>query len=158
LFNLCMPGSTSSDYRLSPALGARLMGTLLVLLALLLFAATAAVALLRLPLDLVVLLALVGLAAVFGLGYVLTRRTYVVHLDEAGYRVRLIRGAGVTAASWKDVEEVAAASPRGIDCLVLRLRGGRTTTIPVAAVAADREEFARDVREHAARGEGLRPL
>ena len=32
------------------------------------------------------------------------------------------------------------------------------TTIPVAAVAADREEFARDVRDHARRGEGMRPL
>ena len=153
-----MPGSTSSDYRLSPALGARLMGTLLVLLALLLFAATALVALLHLPLDLLVLLAFLGLVAVFGLGYVLTRRTYVVHLDEEGYRVRLIRGAGVTGARWTDVEEVAAASPRGIACLVLRLRDGRMTTIPVAAVAADREELARDVRDHARRGEGLRPL
>ena len=91
-----MPGSASSDYRLSPTLGARLMGTLLVGLALLLFAATALVALLHLPLDLLVLLAFLGLVAVFGMGYVLTRRTYVVHLDEEGYRVRLIRGAGVT--------------------------------------------------------------
>ncbi|GAA2140529.1 hypothetical protein GCM10009844_10220 [Nocardioides koreensis] len=153
-----MPGSTSSDYRLSPALGARLMGTLLVLLALLLFASTALVALLHLPLDLLVLLAFLGLVAVFGLGYVLTRRTYVLRLDDEGYRVRLIRGAGVTTARWKDVEEVAAASPRGIACLVLRLRDGRTTTIPVAAVAADREELARDVRDRARRGEGLRPL
>ncbi|MFC4785723.1 hypothetical protein ACT8ZV_14685 [Nocardioides sp. MAHUQ-72] len=153
-----MPGPTSSDYRLSPALGARLMGTLLVVLALLLFAATALVAVLHLSLDLIVLLAVLGLVVVLGGGWVLTRRTYVVHLDEDGYRVRLIRGAGVTEARWKDVEEVVAASPRGIDCLVLRLRGGRSTTIPVAAVAADREELARDVRDHVQRGQGLRPL
>ena len=49
------------------------------------------------------------------------------------------------------MEEVAAASPRGIDCLVLHLSGGRTTTIPVTAVAADRDDFARDVRDHARR-------
>ena len=153
-----MPGSTSSDYRLSPTLGARLMGTLLVVLALLLFAATALVAVLHLSLDLLVLLAVLGLVAVFGVGYVLTRRTYVVHLDDDGYRVRLIRGAGVTEARWKDVEEVAAAMPRGIACLVIKLHDGRTTTIPVTAVAADRDDFARDVREHVSRGEGLRPL
>jgi hypothetical protein len=153
-----MPGSASSDYRLSPALGARLMGTLLVVLALLLFAATALVALLRLPADLLVVMTVVGVVGVFGGGYVLTRRAYVVHLDEDGYRVRLVRGAGVTEARWKDVEEVAAGSPRGVDCLVLRLRDGRTTAIPVSAVAADRDEFARDVREHAQRGQGLRPL
>jgi len=152
-----MPGSTSSDYRLSPALGARLMGTLLVILALALFAATALVALLHLPLDLLVVLAVVGLVGVFVVGYAL-RKKYVVHLDDEGYRVRLVRGAGVTEASWKDVEEVVAASPRGIDCLVLRLSDGRTTTIPVSAVAADRDDLARDVRDHARRGEGLRPL
>jgi hypothetical protein len=153
-----MSGSTPSDYRLSPALAARLMGTLLVVLALLLFGATALVALLHLTPDLLVLVTVLGVVAVFGTGWALTRRVHVVHLDEEGYRVRLIRGAGVATARWKDVEEVAAASPRGIDCLVLRLRDGGTTTIPVAAVAADREELARDVREHARRGEGLRPL
>jgi hypothetical protein len=152
-----MPGSTSSDYRLSPALGARLMGTLLVILAVALFAASALVALLHLPLDLLVVLAVLGLVGVFVVGYTL-RKKYVVHLDDEGYRVRLVRGAGVTEASWKDVEEVVAASPRGIDCLVLRLGDGRTTTIPVSAVAADRDDFARDVRDHARRGEGLRPL
>jgi len=133
------------------------MGTLLVLLAVLLFAATALVALLHLPLDLLVVLAVLGLAGVFVVGYVL-RKKHVVHLDEEGYRVRLVRGAGVNEASWKDVEEVLATSSRGIDCLVLRLRDGRSTTIPVTAVAADRDAFARDVRDHASRGEGLRPL
>ena len=153
-----MSGSAPSDYRLSPALAARLMGTMLVVLALLLFGVTALVALLHLPPDLLVLVTVLGVVAVFGTGYALTRRVHVVHLDEEGYRVRAIRGAGVTAARWTDVEEVVAGSPRGIDCLVLRLRDGRTTTIPVAAVAADREELARDVRDHARRGEGLRPL
>lgn len=153
-----MSSSAPSDYRLAPALGARLVGTLLVLLAVLLFVATALVALLRLPLDIVVVLAVVGLVAVLGLGFGLTRRAVVVHLDDEGYRVRLIRGAGVSAAPWREVEEVAAASPRGLDCLVLRLRDGRTTTIPVAAVAADKDDFARDVRRRAERGQGLRPL
>jgi hypothetical protein len=42
--------------------------------------------------------------------------------------------------------------------VVLHLRDGRTTTIPVAALAADREEFVRDLQAHLQRGHGLRPL
>jgi hypothetical protein len=153
-----MSSTSSSDYRLSPTLGARLMGLLLVVLALLLFVVTALVALLNLTPDLLVVLAALGLVGIFGFGYVLTRRLYVVRLDESGYRVRLIRGAGVTSAEWKDVDDAATATPRGIPCVVLRLRDGRTTTIPVAAVAADREEFVRDLQAHLQRGHGLRPL
>jgi hypothetical protein len=153
-----MSPTSSSDYRLSPTLGARLMGLLLVVLALLLFVVTALVALLNLTPDLLVVLAALGLVGIFGFGYVLTRRLYVVRLDESGYRVRLIRGAGVTSAEWKDVDDAATTTPRGIPCVVLRLRDGRTTTIPVAAVAADREEFVRDLQAHLQRGHGLRPL
>jgi hypothetical protein len=153
-----MSPTSSSDYRLSAALGARLMGLLLVGLALLLFVVTALVALLDLTPDVLVVLAAVGLLAIFGLGYALTRRLYVVHLDEEGYRVRLIRGAGVTEARWKDVKDAATATPRGIPCVVLHLRDGRTTTIPVEALAADRDEFVRDLQAHLQRGHGLRPL
>ena len=139
-------------------MNARLMGLLLVVLALLLFATTALVAVFDLTPDLLILLAFLGIAAVFGLGYLLTRRAYVVRLTEDGYRVRLVRGAGVTSASWKEVAEAATGTPRGIPCVVLKLHDGRTTTIPVAAVAADREEFVRDLQAHLQRGQGLRPL
>jgi len=60
----------------------------------------------------------------------------------------------VTAAGWGDVADVVAASPRGIDCVVIRLRGGDTTTIPVDALAADRDAFAKDVRSHLRRAHG----
>jgi hypothetical protein len=147
-----------SDYRLSPALNARLTGLLLVVLAVVLFAVTALVAVLHLPPDLLVVVAVLGVVSVFGTGYVLTRRAYVVRLDEDGYRVRLIRGAGVPAARWVEVEDASTGSPRGIPCVVLQLVDGRTTTIPVAALAADREEFVRDLQAHLQRGQGLRPV
>ena len=153
-----MASPTTSDYRLSPALAARLMGLLLVVLAVVLFGVTALVAVLHLSPDLLVLLAVLGLVSVFGTGFALTRLAYVVRLGEQGYRVRLIRGAGVTEAGWKDVEDAVTTSPHGIDCVVLRLRDGRTTTIPVSALAADREAFVRDLRDHLQKGQGLRPL
>ncbi|MBB6627816.1 hypothetical protein H5V45_10855 [Nocardioides sp. KIGAM211] len=149
---------TPSDYRLSPSMNARLMGLLLVVLAVLLFAVTAVVALLHLPPDVLVVTVLLGLVGVFGTGYLLTRRAYVVRLDEAGYRVRLIRGAGVSGAAWKDVEDASTGTPHGIPCVVLTLVDGRTTTIPVAALAADREDFVRDLQAHLQHGQGLTPL
>ena len=153
-----MASPTTSDYRLSPALAARLMGLLLVVLAGLLFGVTALMGLLHLSPDLLVLLAVLGLVTVFGTGFVLTRRAYVVRLGEQGYRVRMIRGAGVTEAGWKDVEDAVTTSPHGIACVVLRLKDGRTTTIPVSALAADRDDFVRDLRDHLQKGQGLRPL
>ena len=144
----------SSDYRLSPVLAARLLGSALVGLAVLVLVATLLAALLELSAAFVALVAALGLAAVLVAGHVLTRRAYVVRLGEDGYQVRLVRGAGVRDARWAEVEEAVAASPHGVDCLVLRLRDGRTTTIPVQVVAADREDLARDVREHLRRSSG----
>ena len=144
----------SSDYRLSPAIGARLLGSSLVGLALLVFLATVLAAVLDLSAVFVVVVAAVGLAAVLVAGHLLTRRFFVVRLGEEGYQVRLVRGAGVREARWRDVEDAVTASPRGVDCLVLRLRDGRTTTIPVQVLAVDREEFAREVRAHLERSSG----
>jgi hypothetical protein len=147
----------SSDYRLAPALGARLLGAALVGLAVLVFVVTLLAALLQLSALFVAVVAAVGLLAVLVGGHLLTRRAYVVRLSEGGYQVRMVRGAGVREARWMEVEDVVAASPRGVDCLVLRLRDGRTTTIPVQVLAADQEEFARDVREHLERSSGGSP-
>ena len=95
---------------------------------------------------------------VVGLGFVLTRRTTVVRLDETGYTVRLVRGAGVTTGRWKDVEDVVATTVEGTRCVVLRRRDGSTTTIPVGILAARSEDFVRDLQQHLNRGHGYRPV
>ena len=92
-------------------------------------------------------MAVLGLAAVAGVAWWATRRAYVVRLDPLGYQVRLVRGAGVTRARWVDVAEASTAELRGTPCVVLALRDGRTTTIPTAALAADRDEFVAEVRK-----------
>lgn len=148
----------SSGYRLAPALAARLVGSLLVALASLILVVTLVVALLGGPVAAVLGIAgLVGVAILM-VAVLLRFRLLVVELDDQGYQVRLVRGAGVRAARWRDVEDAVAASPHGVDCVVLRLRDGRTTSIPVVAVDAEREEFVADLRAHLRRGEGLRPL
>jgi hypothetical protein len=144
----------SSGYRLAPHMAARLVGLLLVVVAGVVVLLTVVSAVLRWSPWVIVgsgaalVVAAVAVAAVL-------LRVEVVSLDDEGYRVRLVRGAGVTSARWADVTEAVAASPRGIDCLVIRLRGGGTTTIPVTALAADRSAFATEVRAHLRRAHGL---
>jgi hypothetical protein len=147
----------SSGYRLAPALAARILGAALVALAVLLLLTTLLVVLLDGSSVVVLGVGALALVGVLGLGQLLRQRR-VVELDDAGYRVRWVRGAGVKAARWGEVADAVAASPRGVECVVLRLKDGRTTSIPVAAVAAPREEFVEDVREHLRRAEGLKPL
>jgi len=147
----------SSGYRLAPALAARLVGLLLVVLALTVLVATLLVAALDGSPALLLVVAVVAVVAVLALAVPL-RRVRVVQLDDDGYRVRMVRAAGVRAARWSEVQDAVAVSPRGVDCVVLRLRDGRTTTIPVAAVDAPPDELVRDLRARLRRGEGLRPL
>lgn len=148
----------TSDYRLAPALGARFAGALLVLLAILLLVATLLVAILDLPAAVLVVAGVAGVLAVALAAYVLLRRVAVVHLGPDGYRVRLVRDVGVDRAPWADVTEAVTASPGGTPVVVLKLRDGGSTTIPVRALRADREDFVRDLRDHLQRGQGLRPL
>jgi hypothetical protein len=147
-----------SDYRLAPLVVARFVGASLVGVALLMFVGTALVAVLEWPADLLVALLVLAVAGVFALAWWLRSRVAVVHLDSTGYRVRMVRGAGTTAAAWSEVTELATVTTRGIPCVVLRLADGRTTTIPVEVLTGDREAFVRDLRAHLQRGEGLRPL
>jgi hypothetical protein len=148
----------ASDYRLSPPLAARLLGfavaglgSLVLLVALL----VAAFDLPRTVLDVVVVVAVLAALAVIAL---LGRRPRVVRLDEQGYQVRLVRGAGVTQARWSDVEDVVATTAAGERCVVVRLRDGRTTTVPVRVLSGDADAFARDLHEHLNRGHGYRKL
>lgn len=141
-----MPPPAASDYRLAPLLVARFVGLYLVLLALVMFVATAVVATADLPADVLLVVLAVGVVGLFVLAWLLRSRVAVVHLDATGYRVALVRGAGVKEAPWSDVEEAVAASPRGIQCVVLQLRDGRRTTIPVQVLQGDPDDFARDVR------------
>lgn len=145
-------------YRLHPGFAARFLGAALVLLAVVMFGATAVVALAGWNGDLLVVLFGLGLVGVFTLGWWLRERAYVLHVDAEGYRVGLVRGAGVKEARWADVAEASTDSPHGIPVVVLELHDGRTTSIPVQALALDREEFVRELQRRLRDGQGLRPL
>ena len=147
----------STTYRLAAPLAARVVGGALVVVAVLVLLATLLVAVLQWSTWLLLVIGVVGVAAVLATA-VAVRRRPLLSLTDDGYRVRWVRGAGVHAAAWSDVADAVTAAPGGVDCVVLRLRDGRTTSIPVAAVDADRDAVVTEVRERLRRGEGLRPL
>jgi hypothetical protein len=146
------------NYRLARGIWVRLIGTAVIGLAIVIFAGTAIVSVFKLPTGLLIGTAALGMAAVALLAVYFARRHYVVRLTEAGYAVRFLRGAGVMAAEWSDVEGVFSAHVSGSACLVIRLHDGRTTVIPVAALDTDRDEFATSVRAYLEHGHGLAPL
>jgi hypothetical protein len=136
------------DYRLAPLVVARFVGAYLIVFAVVILGATFVVAATGLSPDLLVVLLAVGLVGLFAVGWWLRSRVSVVRLTAGGYRVRLVRGAGVKEARWSEVEDAVATKPRDVPCVVLRLKDGRSTTIPVGLLAADKDDFARDVRDH----------
>ncbi len=148
------PDAEPTLYRLAPAVAARLVGLAFLVLAVTTFVATAVILSTGGPPDLIVLVLVVELVAVFGAAAWLRSRAYVVRLDDEGYVVRLVRGAGVKQGRWTEVSEVVAAHPRDIACLVLKRTDGTTTSIPVAMIAGDRDEFARDVGTRLSRARG----
>jgi hypothetical protein len=148
----------SSEYRVAPHVAARLMGVLLIAISVLVFITTGLVAFLDLHTALLLIPALAGIGALVAAGVELSRRGWVVRFTDEGYRVQWVRGVGVAAARWKDVEDAVTTTSAGSPVVVLRLRSGETTTIPVEMLAGDREEFVRDLQRHLQRGHGLRPL
>jgi hypothetical protein len=108
----------------------------------------------------VVLLAgALGLTAVAALRVL--RPPLVLVLTDTGYRLRMLRGAGVSAASWSDVTRVRREQLPPGTCLVLSLPGGKRTVVPVrlldgGTATADRLEA--DLRARLDRSHGQRRL
>lgn len=142
------------DFGLAPQLRARILGVALLGLGAVLVLATLLVAVLRLPPDVIVAVAVVVVVAIFGLGFLVVRRWFVVRVDDTGYQVRFVRGAGVTAARWADVLDVQTHTRAGARCVVLRLRDGRQTILPVDLIEGDREAFVRELQARLDRAQG----
>ncbi|MCW2785122.1 MAG: hypothetical protein JWP74_1639 [Marmoricola sp.] len=151
-----MSTSTAQDYGLAPQLRARLMGAFLAAVGVTLLVGTIVVVVFNLPGDVLSGLVVLVVLGVFVLGFVLARRWYVVRVDDVGYQVRFVRGAGVGQARWLDVEDLATTVVAGSDCVIIRLRDGRTTTVPVNLIEGDQEEFVDELRRRLNAGHGYR--
>lgn len=145
-----------TDYRLSPALTARLMGLTLLGGAVLVVAATLGIAIANLhgafllaPVV-VVLLVLVGL--------MVWSNAWVLRLSAEGYQVRRLRNVGAAVGRWREVEDMVSSEVDGVECIVLRQRDGATTTLPLGALHVDGNVLASTIAEHLNTAHGLRKL
>jgi hypothetical protein len=146
------------DFALAPALRARLLGTGLVAIGTVVVLAVLLAWLADLPTPVVsgvVALALIGVVV---LGLLLGIRHWVLRLDEHGYRVRGLRTAQARSARWTDVLDLNATTLAGQRCVVLRLRDGRTTTLPVDVIEGGSTRLTQAISEHLDRGHGYRRL
>jgi hypothetical protein len=146
------------DYLLARAVRARLMGALLALLGVSALLVTIARVLAHLPGPVVAVLGVLAAVVLVGAAVLLGRGWYVVRLDETGYRVRFVRGVGRAQARWTDVVDLTTAIVSGTPCVVLRLRDGSSSTVPVDLIEGDREQFVEELRARLDAGHGYRPL
>jgi hypothetical protein len=148
----------TGDYGLSTQLVLRSLGALVAVMGVLVLVAGLLVAAVGVPGVTLTATVVVAVLVVVTGAFLLSRVASLVHFDEDGYRVRWFRGAGVPQARWKDVEDVVTASLAGHDCVVLRLRDGRSTTIPVDVLDVSPSEFLRDLSRRLDAGHGYRRL
>ncbi len=139
------------DYRLAPQFAARLLGLTLAAAGLVILLVTVvAVGFVTVPwlVSGTVGLALAGILFVI---WKLRFGTWVVRLTEDGYKIQFVRGAGVKQARWADVADAVTTEVAGSPCVVLRLKNGGSTTIPVEVIAVDPNQFVRDIQAHLTR-------
>lgn len=152
------PVPAASEYRFAQGLLVRSLGGLLAVVGAGVFLTALLVAIVGLPVIVLTVVLVLGLASVVAAAVVLNRFGTIVRFDAEGYQVRLLRGAGVRAARWSEVEDSVTTTSRGHDCVLLRLRDGRTTTVPVGVLEATPQDFVEDLRAWLDRGRGYRRL
>ncbi|MCF6378095.1 hypothetical protein L2K70_10815 [Nocardioides KLBMP 9356] len=153
-----MSTETVTVHRLAPAVAARLLGLVLCAVAVLILLSTVAIAVLDLHTVFLLVPVAITVAVLVASWWVWREKGWVARFTGEGYRVRWVRGVGTPSARWKDVEDAVTTTIADSPVVVLRLRDGRTTTIPVEVLATDREEFVRNLQRHLRDGQGLRPL
>jgi hypothetical protein len=149
---------TVTVHRLAPAVAARLLGLVLCAVALLILVSTIAIAVVDLHTVFLLVPVAITVVVLAASWWVWREKGWVARFTDEGYRVQLVRGVGTASGRWKDVEDAVTTTIADSPVVVLRLRDGRTTTIPVEVIATDREELVRDLQRHLRRGQGLRPL
>ncbi|MBA2559127.1 MAG: hypothetical protein H0V07_04440 [Propionibacteriales bacterium] len=101
-----------------------------------------------------------GLTAVVLLAacWFFVRPPRVLELTEDGYRVHHLRGGGVAAARWAEVQSVDARSSAAGAVLVVDLADGRSSVVPVSLLGSRAEEAQRDMHGRLNRAYGYRSL
>ncbi len=149
-----MPTETAAVYRLSPAVAARLLGLVLVAVAITILVSTVAIAALDLHTAFLLVPVVLTVLLLVANWWIWRQKGWIARLTDEGYRIQWVRGVGAASGRWVDVEDAVTTTVVGAPVVVLRLRDGRTTTIPVEMLAVDREAFVRDIQQHLQRRHG----
>ena len=149
-----MSTETATVHRLAPAIAARLLGVVLCAVAVLILLSTVAIAVLDLHTVYLLVPVAVTVLVLVLVWWTWRTKGWVARLTAEGYRVQWVRGVGTASGRWKDVEDAVATTIADAPVVVLRLKDGRTTTIPVEMLAIDRDDFVREVQQHLQRGHG----
>lgn len=135
-------------YPMSPATRGRIFGVALIALGLLVLVIGGIAILGWLPDTLFDALVVLVVVLTLVIAVLVGPRHWLVRLDDTGYKVRFIRTAGVKSARWVEVNNMEATSLAGARCVVLNLRDGRSTTIPVDLIAGGGQAFAEAITAH----------
>jgi hypothetical protein len=153
-----VPAEGHVDFALAPALRFRLLGTGMLAIGTVVVLGVVLTWLVGLPTAVVSGLVILALIGVVVLGLLFGVRHWVLRLDEHGYRIRGLRSAEAKSARWTDVLDVQATTVSGHWCVVLRLRDGRTTTLPAGVLEGGPTKLAQTLVAHLDRGHGYRRL
>jgi hypothetical protein len=153
-----VPTENATVYRLAPAIAARLVGAVLCAVAVLILVCTVLIAVVDLHTVFLLVPVVLTFAVLAATWWLWRQKGWVARLTDEGYRIQWVRGVGAASGRWKDVEDAITTTVADSPVIVLRLRDGRTTTIPVEMLAVDREAFVRVIQEHLRNGQGLRPF
>ena len=156
------PSGAPVDFALAPALRARLLGTGIVAIAVVVLLGVLLTAVADLSSAIVTGLVVLALVGIVVLGLLVGVRHWVLRLDDLGYRVRVLRSVSgseqARSARWTDVLDLQASTVAGQRCVVLRLRDGRTTVLPVGALEGGPTALTDALTSHLDRGHGYRRL
>ena len=104
-------------------------------------------------------LGVLTLLALAAAGLVLLRPPAVVVLDDAGYRIRNLRGGGVPSAAWTEVRQVTLQDSAAGQVLVLECRSGERSMLPLALLGGEQADaLIRRVNRSMSLAHGIRPL
>jgi hypothetical protein len=145
------------DFALAPALRARLFGTGVVAIGVVVTLGVLVSWVTDLPGAIVTGLVVLAVVGVVTLAALVGVRHWVLRLDETGYRVRVLR-TEAKSSRWTDVLDVQTGTVAGARCVVLRLRDGRTTALPVDAIEGSDTALTESLTAHLDRGHGYRRL
>lgn len=146
------------DFALATAMRARMLGAGLVAIGVVVLLGVLLTWITGLPSAFVSGLIALAVIGVLSLAALVGVRRWVVRLDKHGYRIRGLRSAEVKSARWSDVLDLQATTVGGQRCVVLRLRDGRTSTLPVDVIDGGPNKLTDALTAHLDRGHGYRRL